>query len=85
MIKSKCRIPNDSLLRRLQYFFRMLCKSSDSYFFATDIQKNIVMVSPNMVADFGLPGESFLDMDRYWIPLIHPDDVDKFKKSLQSP
>ena len=56
MIKSKCRIPNDSLLRRLQYFFRMLCKSSDSYFFATDIQKNIVMVSPNMVADFGLPG-----------------------------
>ena len=83
MIKSKCRIPNDSLLRRLQYFFRMLCKSSDSYFFATDIQKNIVMVSPNMVADFGLPGESFLDMDRYWIPLIHPDDVDKFKKSME--
>ena len=58
-MKKRCQIPRNSVLKRIQSYFRMLCASSDAYFFATDLTENIVMLSPNMVTDFGMPAESF--------------------------
>ena len=63
VMKKRCQIPRNSVLRRIQGYFRMLCASSDDYFFATDIAENIVMLSPNMVTDFGMPAEVFFNMD----------------------
>ena len=62
-MRKRCQIPRNSVLKRIQGYFRMLCASSDEYFFATDIVENIVMLSPNMVTDFGMPAEIFMDME----------------------
>ena len=61
-VRKRCQIPRNSVLKRIQGYFRMLCASSDEYFFATDIVENIVMLSPNMVTDFGMPAEVFMDI-----------------------
>lgn len=87
-MKKRCQIPRNSVLRRIQGYFKMLCASSDEYFFAADVADNIVMVSPNMVTDFGMPAEVFFDMDEEWLPRIHPDDssayIRDFKKKFTS-
>lgn len=81
-MKRKCQIPRDSVLKRIHKFFRMLCRSSEDYFFATDVAANIVMLSPNMVIDFGAPAEVFYDMDDFWLPRIHPDDYEAYVADL---
>ena len=81
-MKKKCQIPKNSILRRIQWYFRLLSASSDDYFFATDMQNNVIMVSLNMVTDFGMPAEIFMDMNEQWLPRIHPDDYDAYVKEL---
>lgn len=76
-------IPSDSILRRIQFFFNALQRTTDAYCFATDIKLNKVMVSSNMFNDFDLPGEIFDDMEKYWVPLIHPEDLEKFQSSMR--
>lgn len=74
--------PSDSVLRRIQFFFNAIQRTTDAYCFVADIKLNLVMVSSNLANDFDLPAEVFEDMDSSWIPLIHPDDVEKFKTSM---
>lgn len=82
-MKKRCQIPRNSVLRRIQGYFKMLCASSDEYFFATDMVDNIAMVSPNMVTDFGMPAEVFFDMEGEWLPRIHPDDCDDYVRNFR--
>lgn len=84
-MNKKVMYPNGSILRKMAFFFKMIQKSSDDYFFATDIKENMTMVSANMADDFDLPGELFYDMNKYWIPLVHPADRDAFVESLKPP
>lgn len=77
-------IPSDSVLRRIQFFFNALQRTTDAYCFVSDIAANKVMLSSNMVNDFDLPGEIFDDMEKYWVPLIHPEDLEKFKVSMMN-
>lgn len=81
-MKKKCQIPKNSILRKIQGYFRLLSASSDDYFFATDMKTNVIMVSPNMVTDFAMPAETFVDMNEEWLPRIHPDDYDAYVKEL---
>ena len=60
-------------LKRFKFFFDLLKRTTDNYIFLTDIQENIVLLSPNIVQDFDLPGEILEDFDRYWMPLVHPE------------
>ena len=84
-MNKKIMYPNGSILRKIAFFFKMIQKSSDDYFFATDIKENMTMVSSNMVNDFDLPGEIFYDMNKYWVPLVHPSDREAFIESLKPP
>lgn len=77
-------IPSDSVLRRIQFFFNAMQRTTDAYCFVSDIAANKVMLSSNMVNDFDLPGEIFDDMEKYWVPLIHPEDLEKFKVSMMN-
>lgn len=77
------KIPSNSILRRFKFYFDILKKTSDSYFFATDLQKFVVMVSPNLVTDFLLPGEVLADFDALWIPRIHPEDRHGYEASMK--
>ena len=81
-IRRNNQTPSDSVLRRIQFYFDALQRNTDNYLFVTDIGYNMVMVSNNLARDFVLPGEVFEDMDRYWQPLIHPDDIDRYLQSM---
>ena len=81
-MSKRCRIPKDSILKRIQGYFRLLCASSSEYYYVQDIKANLMMLSPNMVADFGLPAEVVTDIEAVWLPVIHPDDVEGFLKEL---
>lgn len=61
----------------------MLCATSDEYFYATDVAEDIVLVSPNMVTDFGMPAETFKGMDEEWFPKVHPNDLEALIKALK--
>jgi diguanylate cyclase (GGDEF)-like protein len=82
-MKKNERIPLSPCLRRFKFFFDLLKKTTDNYLFFTDIQENIVMVSPNLVQDFDLPGEIMQDFDAYWAPLIHPEERSAYLASIR--
>ena len=84
-MNKRTNIPQGSILRRISLFFKMIQRTTDDYYFATDIDENLITVSANMVNDFEVPSECFYDMDRYWTPLIHPDDLDGFYESMKIP
>ena len=78
------KIPSNSILRRFKFYFDLLKKTSDSYLFATDMQNGTVLLSPNLVADFSLPGETLPDFDKVWMPRIHPEDRSEYEKSMKA-
>ncbi|MCR5176420.1 MAG: GGDEF and EAL domain-containing protein [Anaerovibrio sp.] len=84
-MNNRANIPPGSILRRILLFFKMIQRTSDDYYFATDLQENLVIVSANMVNDFEVPSECFYDMNKYWTKLVHPDDLDGFVESIQMP
>jgi diguanylate cyclase (GGDEF)-like protein len=72
------RIPLSPCLKRFKFYFDLLKKTTNDYLFFTDIQENIVMVSPNLVQDFDLPGEVMENFDQYWGPLVHPEEREEY-------
>lgn len=67
------------MLDRIKFFFDILAKSSEAYFFATDIGSGLTMISENWVNDFGLKsGTVIRDMGEAWMSRIHPDDLPRF-------
>lgn len=77
------RIPLSPCLKRFKYFFDLLKKTTDGYLFFMDLKQNTVMISPNLVQDFELPGEVLQDMDSYWAPLIHPEERGPYLASIR--
>lgn len=63
------------LLKQIEFYFNILTKSSDAYFFITDVADNTTLLSENWVADFGLPSRIVKDMNVVWTPRVHPDDL----------
>ena len=78
------RIPLSPCLKRFKFFFDLLKKTTEDYLFFADLQENIVMISPNLVQDFELPGEVLENFDAYWTPLIHPEERGPYTASMRS-
>ena len=76
------RIPLSPCLRRFRFYFDLLGRTTKDYLFFTDLQENLVMVSPNLVNDFDLPGEIMHDFDTYWLPLVHPEERGPYQASI---
>ena len=76
------RIPLSPCLRRFRFYFDLLGKTTKDYLFFTDLQENLVMVSPNLVNEFELPGEIMYDFDQYWVPLVHPEERGAYQASI---
>ncbi len=72
------------LLRRYKFFFDLMKRTTDAYLFCADMQTNTVMVSPNLVQDFNLPGEVLYDFDQYWGPMIHPEERGPYMASMRA-
>lgn len=77
------RVPLSPCLKRFKFFFDLLKNTTDDYLFFTDLPKDLVMVSPNLVQDFELPGEVIKDFDAIWQELIHPEDRELFLASMR--
>ena len=77
-MKKNNRIPLSPCLKRFKFYFDLLKKTTNDYLFFTDIQENIVMVSPNLVQDFDLPDEVMENFDQYWGPLVHPEEREEY-------
>ncbi|MBR2215690.1 MAG: GGDEF and EAL domain-containing protein [Selenomonadaceae bacterium] len=73
-MKKISRVPLTPLLKRFKFFFDLVKRTTDAYMFCSDLQNNVVMLSPGMVQEFELPAEVLEDMDSYWSPLIHPEE-----------
>ena len=73
-MKRTYRMTLSPILKRIKFYFDILKKTTDGYLFVADLQDRLVMLSPNLVADFAIPGEIVSDMDKYWAPLIHPEE-----------
>ena len=77
------RTPLSPILRRIKFYFDILTHTSESYLYATDFQNKVVMLSPNMVEDLNLPSTVLPDMEKYWQPLIHPEDRAAYHKAVE--
>jgi len=76
------RTPLSPILRRIKFYFDLLTKTSESYLYAVDIQNKVVLLSPNLVADFDLPGTVLKKLDGWWQPLLHPEDQAAYADAL---
>ena len=78
------RISLTPLLKRFKFFFDLIKRTTDAYLFCTDMQTNTVMVSPNLVQDFDLPGEVIHDFDQYWGPMVHPEERGPYMAAMKA-
>ena len=78
----KKKIPLTPLLQRIKDYFDIISRTTDAYLFVTDVKTGTVLLSPNMIEDYELPGTTLSDMDGPWLKLIHPEDKEIFKKSM---
>ena len=78
------RLPLSSNLKRFKFYFDLLKRTTDDYLFLADMQENMMMASPNLVQDFELPGEIMEDFSRHWFSLIHPEEREGYRKSIEA-
>ncbi len=71
--------------KKLNNLFDALTVASEgSYVYVYDIKNNISRWSDTAVNYYGLPDKYISDPDDVWSARIHPDDIDSYKKSLNS-
>lgn len=67
------------LIEQIKFYFDILARSSDAYLYFTDMKSGVTLVSDNWVSDFEMnTGAVISDMDKAWLPKIHPDDMPKY-------
>lgn len=54
------------------------------YLFVTNMDTKMTRWSSNAVEYFQMPGEYVYDMDSFWDPKVHPDDLKEYKRKLQN-
>ena len=72
-----------TVLKKYKFFFDNLKNITDSYLVFADLTTHTSLVSPNMVRDFDVPKEIVQDFNRYWIPLIHPQEREAYNQIFQ--
>ena len=58
--------------------------SARRYIFVCNLDTNVSRWSPNAVDYFGLEGEYIYDFGSFWEALIHPDDVEIYRKDISA-
>lgn len=76
------RLASSEQLQHIKFYFDLHQKTAEGYPFVTDLKTGTVLVSARLVEEYGLPGTVLVDFDRYWIPLIYPDDLTRYENSF---
>ncbi|MGI6069725.1 MAG: EAL domain-containing protein [Blautia sp.] len=66
-----------------EHLYEALAVSSDDYLFVGNLKTGTFRYPPDMVAEFGLPGEVVENAAAYWGDIIHPHDEQGFLESNQ--
>jgi diguanylate cyclase (GGDEF)-like protein len=82
-MRQKRYIALSPLLKRIKFYFDLFSKTNDNYICAIDLQNPMILLSPNMVTDFALPGTVLDSMEKYWVPLIHPEDRGIYETAIR--
>ena len=69
-------------LQRIKFYFDLLQQTSEGYPFVTDLTTGVVLLSSHMVEEYDLPGTVVVDFDRYWTPLVYPEDLQAYEASF---
>ena len=69
-------------LQRIKFYFDLLQQTAEGYPFVTDLTTGVVLLSSRMVEEYGLPGTVVVDFDRYWTPLVYPEDMETYEASF---
>lgn len=80
----QARIQVTPALRRCKYLFDLVKRTTDEYVLVIDIERNVALLSPNLVQDFGLPAEIVEDFPGLWTPLVHPEERAQFRTSINA-
>lgn len=66
-----------------EHLFEALTAGTDDYLFVGNMKTGIFQYSPDMVDEFGLPGQVVENAAAFWSSLIHPNDEKLFLESNQ--
>ena len=83
LMEDEKRIRESELFRQIRPYFDILQKTVPGYLFVTDMKEGLVLLSDSFTRDFDLPGTVLRDMEPHWRPLIHPDDLERYKESIE--
>lgn len=68
------------LLERIRFYFDVLEESSEAYYFVIDFSAGITLLSKRMAEDFNIGATVIGDLAAAWLPLVHPDDLERVKE-----
>lgn len=63
-------------------FYNAIVKSTESYIYIIDMEKNICLVSDNMYEDFDVPGKVVEDLIPVLGKLVHEKDQKRYQDSI---
>ena len=85
-MKKTSRMALTPTLNRFKFLFDVMKTVTDNYIFIVDLKTSTALVTPNLVAEFNLPGEVLNNISEYWFPLIHkeeqPDYIIHFENTM---
>lgn len=66
--------------------FEVFARSSNErgYLFVCNLQTKVTRWSLNAVEYFQMPGEYMTNMDAFWEPRIHPDDLPEYRRKMKN-
>ena len=78
------RLAAEDQLKKQEVYFRMLVENISEVFWIFDIKKDkLLYISPQYESVYGKTRESLFNNPGSFLKLIHPDDVDRVKKSYR--
>lgn len=81
-MKKRIRIPLTSGVKRYKFFFDRVKKTTNDYLFFSDADAGLTMISPQFLQDFNFASEIMQNFFEDWLPLIHPEDMEKVQQGM---
>lgn len=65
-------------------FFELMSDSTDDYIFILDFVNNIFTISDKVYNDFSLSPKVKENVTKYWVEIMHPDDIDLWNEDMKN-
>lgn len=72
----------DRFTKDISFLYEALTNSTDNYVYISDLQKDEVLLSENMIRDFGYEDTLVKNFHSDWLSRVHPRDIKRFTASM---